>query len=49
VAWSVSEAVDGTITATVAEAGSLAWLRYGDKLVELVLRGGRYAISAAGS
>ncbi|MDX6291645.1 MAG: uncharacterized protein QOH50_720 [Kribbellaceae bacterium] len=38
------EPVDGTITATVAEAGSLAWLRYGDKLVELVLRGGRYAI-----
>ena len=36
--------VEGTITATVAEAGSLPWVRHGDRLVELVLRGGRYAI-----
>jgi len=32
------------VTATVAEAGSLPWVRHGDRLVELVLRGGRYAI-----
>lgn len=38
------EPVDGTITASVAEAGSLSWVRHGDRLVELVLRGGRYAI-----
>jgi uncharacterized protein (DUF1684 family) len=31
-------------SASVAEAGSLSWLLHGDKLVELVLRGGRYAI-----
>jgi uncharacterized protein (DUF1684 family) len=38
------EPVDGTVSATVAEAGSLSWLLYGDRLVELVLRGGRYAV-----
>jgi uncharacterized protein (DUF1684 family) len=38
------EPVAGTTSASVAEAGSLSWLLYGDKLVELVLRGGRYAI-----
>lgn len=38
------EAVEGTVSASVAEAGSLSWLLHGDKLVELVLRGGRYAI-----
>jgi hypothetical protein len=31
-------------TATVQEAGSLLWVRHGDAVVELVLRGGRYAI-----
>jgi len=36
--------VDGTLRASVAEAGSLAWVRTGDVLVELVLRGGRYAV-----
>lgn len=36
--------IDGTVTATVAEAGSLHWIRFGDTVVELVLRGGRYAI-----
>lgn len=36
--------VDGTITASVAEAGSLRWISRGDVIVELVLRGGRYAI-----
>jgi uncharacterized protein (DUF1684 family) len=36
--------VDGTVRATVAEAGSLSWLRLGDAVVELVLRGGRYAV-----
>ena len=38
------EPVHGEITAQVAEAGSLLWLRYGEVLVELVLRGGRLAI-----
>ena len=38
------QSVDGTITSAVAEAGSLQWIRRGDILVELVLRGGRYAI-----
>jgi uncharacterized protein (DUF1684 family) len=38
------EPLNGTASASVAEAGSLSWLYYGDKLVELVLRGGRYAI-----
>jgi uncharacterized protein (DUF1684 family) len=41
---SAGEPVDGTVTAEVAEAGSLLWLRYRDVLVELVLRGGRYAV-----
>jgi len=38
------EAVHGEITAEVAEAGSLLWLRHEEVLVELVLRGGRYAV-----
>jgi hypothetical protein len=38
------EPVNGTVSASVAEAGSLSWLLYGDRLVELVLRGGRYAV-----
>ncbi|QNE19085.1 DUF1684 domain-containing protein [Kribbella qitaiheensis] len=38
------EPLDGSASASVAEAGSLGWLFYGDKLAELVLRGGRYAI-----
>jgi uncharacterized protein (DUF1684 family) len=38
------EAVDGEVTATVPEAGSLNWVQYGHRLVELVLRGGRYGI-----
>src|SRR5664279_5505710 len=38
------EPVHGELTAEVAEAGSLRWLRYREVLVELVLRGGRYAI-----
>lgn len=38
------EPVEGTTSASVPEAGSLSWLLHGDKLVELVLRGGRYAI-----
>jgi uncharacterized protein (DUF1684 family) len=38
------EPVEGTVSASVAEAGSLSWLLHGDKLVELVRRGGRYAI-----
>ena len=38
------EAVHGEIAAEVAEAGSLLWLRYREVLVELVLRGGRYAV-----
>jgi uncharacterized protein (DUF1684 family) len=38
------ESLVGAASASVAEAGSLKWLYYGDKLVELVLRGGRYAI-----
>lgn len=36
--------VDGPISASVAEAGSLRWISHGDVIVELVLRGGRYAI-----
>jgi len=36
--------VVGTVSATVAEAGSLSWLFFGNRLVELVLRGGRYAV-----
>ena len=39
-----SEPLTGTTSASVPEAGSLSWLLHGDKLVELVLRGGRYAI-----
>jgi uncharacterized protein (DUF1684 family) len=38
------EPVHGETSASVAEAGSLSWLLYGDRLVELVLRGGRYAV-----
>ncbi|WP_020388161.1 DUF1684 domain-containing protein [Kribbella catacumbae] len=38
------DVVEGTTSASVAEAGSLSWLLHGDRLVELVLRGGRYAI-----
>ena len=38
------EPLDGTTSASVAEAGSLSWLLYGETLVELVLRGGRYAV-----
>jgi len=36
--------VHGTTSATVAETGSLSWLLYGGRMVELVLRGGRYAV-----
>jgi len=39
-----SLAVDETITASVPEAGSLTWVWHGERLIELVLRGGRYAI-----
>jgi len=38
------EGLTGTTSASVAEGGSLNWLRQGHKLVELILRGGRYAI-----
>jgi hypothetical protein len=38
------EPVHGETSASVAEAGSLSWLLYGDRLAELVLRGGRYAV-----
>ncbi|MEU4288792.1 DUF1684 domain-containing protein [Kribbella sp. NPDC026596] len=38
------EPVYGTVSASVPEAGSLSWLLYGDRLAELVLRGGRYAV-----
>jgi uncharacterized protein (DUF1684 family) len=38
------EPVHGTVSASVPKAGSLSWLLYGDRLAELVLRGGRYAI-----
>jgi uncharacterized protein len=38
------EPIHGEITAEVAEAGSLLWLRYREVRVELVLRGGRYAV-----
>src|SRR6476646_9734047 len=34
----------GQVQASVAEAGSLRWVRVGDVVVELVLRGGRYAV-----
>jgi uncharacterized protein (DUF1684 family) len=34
----------GTLSTSVSEAGSLSWLLYGEVLVELVLRGGRYAV-----
>ncbi|GAA0602600.1 DUF1684 domain-containing protein [Kribbella sandramycini] len=36
--------IEGTASASVAEAGSLSWLFFGDRLIELVLRGGRYAV-----
>jgi uncharacterized protein (DUF1684 family) len=36
--------VEGQLRASVAEAGSLSWVRSGDVLIELVLRGGRYAV-----
>jgi uncharacterized protein (DUF1684 family) len=38
------EPVHGTVAASVPEAGSLSWLLHGDRLAELVLRGGRYAV-----
>lgn len=38
------EQVHGTVSASVPEAGSLSWLLAGDRLAELVLRGGRYAV-----
>jgi uncharacterized protein len=38
------EPVDGEVSATVPEAGSLGWVHHGSRLVELVLRGGRYAV-----
>jgi len=38
------EPVNGTVSASVPEVGSLSWLLYGDRLAELVLRGGRYAV-----
>ena len=34
----------GTTRAEVSEVGSLSWVRHGDRLVELVRRGGRYAV-----
>lgn len=36
--------VDGTLSAFVAEAGSLDWVTSDERLVELVRRGGRYAV-----
>lgn len=36
--------VDGAVAGTVPEQGSLRWVRFGDRQVELILRGGRYAI-----
>ncbi|AKU15982.1 DUF1684 domain-containing protein [Luteipulveratus mongoliensis] len=36
--------VDGVIAATVAEAGSLDWVRVGTRRVQLLLRGGRFAV-----
>jgi uncharacterized protein (DUF1684 family) len=38
------ESFTGSTSASVPEAGSLSWLLHGTRLVELVLRGGRYAI-----
>lgn len=38
------DAITGTVTASVPEAGSLRWVQHGQVVVELVLRGGRYAI-----
>jgi len=38
------EPVNGEVTATVPEAGSLGWVHHGARLVELILRGGRYAV-----
>jgi len=38
------EPVHGETSASVPEAGSLSWLLYGDRLAELVRRGGRYAV-----
>jgi uncharacterized protein (DUF1684 family) len=38
------EPVNGKTSASVAEASSLSWLLYGDRLAELVRRGGRYAV-----
>ena len=37
-------AVRGAVTARVDEAGSTIWVRHGDRAVELVRRGGRYAV-----
>jgi len=42
------EPVYGETSASVAEAGSLSWLLHGDRLAELVLRSGRYAVRAPG-
>lgn len=36
--------VHGEVSASVPEAGSLSWLLAGDRVAELVLRGGRYAV-----
>jgi uncharacterized protein (DUF1684 family) len=38
------EQVEGVTSASVPEAGSLLWVRFDGIVVELVLRGGRYAI-----
>lgn len=40
----LTAAVDGTIRAQVAEDCSVEWVALGDVVVELALRGGRYAI-----
>ncbi|MBE7162740.1 MAG: DUF1684 domain-containing protein, partial [Williamsia herbipolensis] len=39
-----SASVDGPLEATVDEQGSLRWLHWGDRQIELARRGGRYAI-----
>jgi uncharacterized protein (DUF1684 family) len=38
------EPVNGEVTATVPEAGSLGWVQHGPRVVELLLRGGRYGV-----
>ena len=44
VAASICALNSSSVNVSMPEAGSLSWVHHGRRLVELVLRGGRYAI-----